>query len=479
MIKIARRQPFGPASIRRLERLLPFLVAAVALVILNGSAWWVHRVSSEEIRGSFRSGLLGTAKMLAYRFESAYQDDYLRYAERIADEPTITVPPETPRWLFESGKQVLLHSVPDEKPLEAIHDLYLIDRRGALVATFYGDLEPNSDGQFDTRAWNLYPLFTGDEIREITTCLTSGEASGTAAVLRDGIYELTAYAAIRDLNQEPAGLIGVRANLLFADRLAQVRNRLLFAGLIGSFLVIVLTGMIYRILLGLDRAEAKLLHQERLAQLGQMVSVVAHEIRNPLGIIEQTSDLIRRRYAKDKKDDILDYIPEEVDRLNRIVSRFLEFARPETERSEVAREQCDLAAEVRKLHELLLPEAEERGLEFGFEVPESQLIKGLRPDAARQILLNLVLNAFDASESGGEVSLKLSDSEGRTRLVVSDQGSGMDHEQIQRATDPFYTTKEKGSGLGLALVAKLVEEASGSLQIESNPGHGTRIIILF
>lgn len=486
-----------------MQRLLPIAIAVTALAILNGTSWMTYQKSSGEVRVNFQRNLVATAELLAHRFQDAFQNEL---EKRLADFSRESSPrsaseeagervnlglldsmddlvPSMSDWLVESGKDLLGEIAPSDWVSGHFQDLYLLDRRGAVIGTLSGDFVPNSGRSPTDETWNIHPLLAKEDAASIERALSSGKATTTEEVLEDGFYYLTAYAPI-SFDPTPAGLVGIRANLFFGDRLATIRRGMLVAAIAGSLMVLLLTVMFYRAWVGLERAEERFRQQERLAQLGQMVSGVAHEIRNPLGIIEQTADLIRRRYVKEGKDALLDYIPEEVERLNQIVSRFLEFARPaptgndlrETEEMPV----CDLGEEIRKVHDQLLPRANETGVALDVSIDDrAPEIPLLRQSAARQILLNLVLNALDACSAKGWVRIDLRQQNGGVQLQVADSGSGMTPAQLEKATDPFFTTKEKGSGLGLALVDKLVAESGGDLKIESNPDEGTKVLITF
>jgi signal transduction histidine kinase len=475
-----------PSSLRRVQRTLPAAIALLALVILNGAAWWSYRFSSDQIRTNFSRNLLSTARILSHGIVEAYWSEIERRSLDLEDRPLSAGDPAQGEasaflsmegWLDVYGSERVKSLSPQQGGAETFQDIYLLDGQGGLVASLSGILDPNSSGPSDADTWNLHPAFSEEERTAILGALEQGRDRISDEVFREGIYYRTAFAPIA-LEGKPVGLIGLRANLLFGDRLTTIRNGILAASTVGAILVALLTVMFYRVWEGLRRAEDRLIHQERLAQLGAMVAGVAHEIRNPLGIIEQTGELIRRRYGQGQNDDLLEYIPQEVERLNRIVSRFLEFARPQADTDAVA--ECWLQDEIETVHRQLLPQAQASGIEFEREVEDAlPSIRGLRPDAARQILLNLILNAFDVSERGSRVVVALKKSNGAPRLVISDQGPGMSPEILAKARDPFFTTKEKGSGLGLALVAKLLEEVGASMEIQSEYGQGTHIVIHF
>jgi signal transduction histidine kinase len=499
--------------LRQYRRLLSIGISLSALLILNGTSWWIYQVGTHQIRSNFVRNLEATAGLFVHQIRLAYREDLERGIELI-DSKSWSVPstrspsqgegnvgsatatlddeslaslaelvPDFHTWFSAHGTLLLPQIIPAGFTNETFHDVYLLNRQAALMTTLSGDFIPNATLTKDI-SWHLHPFLIEDRA-EILQSLRAAIPVTTRENLQDGIYYLTTYSPIQDLEGETCGLVGIRAPLLFGDRLHLIKRRLLIADLIGSLLVILLAVMFNRLSGGLERVENRLRDQERLAQLGQMVAVVAHEIRNPLGIIEQTAEMIRRRYDREGRDEILKYIPEEVERLNRLVSRFLLFARPTqdpvspgTEQSE--KPMCRLIDEIQKIYEQLFNQAQAKGILFKSALPADLVAIELDPDAVRQILLNLILNAIEATPAGKEVVvlLEIQPGKGKTGILclkVSDQGVGMNAETLAHARDPFFTTKEKGSGLGLALVTKLVAETGGTFSIQSEPGVGTTV----
>jgi signal transduction histidine kinase len=466
-----------PTSLRQIRRAFPLGIALVALLILNGTSWWAYRASTQEVGQNFQRHLRDTADLLAGRILDAYWEELEKRPlslDSISMEGTEDLPFETlvvpfEEWLAKQGTEALRRFPGEGTP--PFQDLYLLGPEGSLLGSLTGDLIPNDRP-------SIHPFLAADDAPTIQAVKESGIPQVTPEFLQEGLYYLTAYAPVR-MGGSFEGLVGVRANILFGDRLIEIRNRILLADALGSILVALLAWMFHRLAVGLERTEDSLRHRERLAQLGEMVSVVAHEIRNPLGIIEQTAEVLRRRYAKDRKDELLDYISEEVDRLNRIVTRFLDFSRP-VHPEETIEKSCDLAAEIHSVAESYRAAAEEKGAGILEDLADTRLtVRGLGSDEVRQILINLVLNSLEAVGEGGQVILRGAHRGGRVLLEVRDNGPGMSLEQLEKARSPFFTTKEKGSGLGLALVGKLVEQGQAQWEIRSDPGQGCSVSISF
>src|SRR5664280_1555359 len=227
----------------------------------------------------------------------------------------------------------------------------------------------------------------------------------------------------------------------------------------------------------LVHSQALLEKQEKLATLGTLAAGIAHEIRNPL------TSLKARLYTLEKHLQVVpaarkdtDIISAEISRLERIVQDVLSFARPSDPKLET------LAADT-LLHEvqgLMSPNLESREVQLVVE-PSPKLF--IRADSGhlKQVLINLVNNAADAIESAGKVTLRARAARtplgGRETdavvLEVSDTGKGISPQVEKRLFDPFFSTKETGTGLGLPIAARIVEKHGGMLQYQTRPGHGT------
>lgn len=222
----------------------------------------------------------------------------------------------------------------------------------------------------------------------------------------------------------------------------------------------------------LARTQEELVKRERLAALGELAAVVAHEVRNPLGVIFNSLGSLRKllRPTGDGKM-LLDIVEEEADRLDRIVRDLLDFARPNEPALEAERIDRLLVDTLQALQGDRVPENARVELELPPDLP------AVRIDARmiRQVLLNLVLNGLQAMPRGGVLRIRgAEDAGGRTlRLEFVDQGTGVPAELAGRIFEPFFTTKAAGTGLGLAVVKRFVEAHRGSIEFSSQPGRGT------
>lgn len=212
---------------------------------------------------------------------------------------------------------------------------------------------------------------------------------------------------------------------------------------------------------------------EKLAVLGEFATSIAHEIRNPLAAIKTSVQALSRREKDLKRTQLLNDMEGEIDRLARVVSELLDFGRPRPPLpGAVAMHEL-----FRRISANIGPEARKRGLHFSAQ-GNPNLEVWADPDHLQQIILNLALNAVQATPSGGTVVLRASEAGKQVAIEVRDTGCGIPAELLVRVSDPFFTTKTKGVGLGLSISRQLCELNGGSLSIDSAPGYGTVIRIL-
>ncbi|HKO42617.1 MAG TPA: ATP-binding protein [Pyrinomonadaceae bacterium] len=220
------------------------------------------------------------------------------------------------------------------------------------------------------------------------------------------------------------------------------------------------------------RLERKLAERERLATLGQMAATVAHEIKNPLSAIKSIAQVmgedknLNEDYARD-----LSLIVGETDRLGQSVNQLLTFARREAPRELPMRANQLVEAVVR----LFEANAQKEGVNLNVDVRSEEELNGAAVSAVRVALSNLLINALQATPSGGTISITEQIEDGHLVITVEDGGAGIPSELRQRIWEPFFTTKQRGTGLGLAIVRKRMQEAEGTARLAaSTNGKGAR-----
>jgi two-component system NtrC family sensor kinase len=230
-----------------------------------------------------------------------------------------------------------------------------------------------------------------------------------------------------------------------------------------------------------SREEIQRLHRtqmsraEHLAMLGELAAGLAHEIRNPLAGIAGVMDIIGRDLPeKSPARDVLKDVRKEVMRINRIVSDLLETARPKPPEYRLA----DLNATAE--HAAIFARQQALSKPVKVELQRCEQLPPVEhdPDQIQQVLLNLMLNAIQAIEGTGQVSVDLEARDGLAAVSVSDTGRGIPAEDLPNIFRPFFTTKGSGTGLGLSLVRRIVEDHGGRIGVESELGKGSRFTML-
>jgi two-component system sensor histidine kinase HydH len=223
----------------------------------------------------------------------------------------------------------------------------------------------------------------------------------------------------------------------------------------------------------LQEAEEAAMRADRLAALGQLSAGLAHELRNPLGTIRASSEMLSRNLSESEVSrEVAGFISTEVDRCNSLITRFLQFARPLAARLETA----DLAQTID--HAVAM---------VAREVPDIAIYKNYAPEIPpfpfdgelmERVFYNLLLNAAQATSAGGAVTVKTRAASNFAEISVIDRGSGIEQKALDTIFNPFFTTKPQGTGLGLAIVAKIVDEHGGKITVESEPGKGSIFRVL-
>jgi signal transduction histidine kinase len=220
--------------------------------------------------------------------------------------------------------------------------------------------------------------------------------------------------------------------------------------------------------------EKNLRSAERLSTLGEMAAVLAHEIRNPLGSIRGTAEILRDDYRPgDPKYEFIDIQIKETERLNRVVEDFLRMARPQL----VEKVPCRVEAELETVVTLVANDAEQRKITLCFSSNQGETVIPADGEKLRQAFLNIVINALQATPSGGRVSITLDTEESDVAITFRDSGAGVAPENLQRIFEPFFTTKQDGTGLGLAITKRIIEGHGGTMQIKSVVEQGTTVLI--
>ncbi|HLA26895.1 MAG TPA: ATP-binding protein [Syntrophales bacterium] len=235
------------------------------------------------------------------------------------------------------------------------------------------------------------------------------------------------------------------------------------------------------VLLFKDATEVRYLKREivrsqHLASLGNLAAGIAHEIRNPLSSIKGFATYFKERYRDNPKDgETADIMVREVDRLNRVISQLLEFARP----MPIEKKPTSLPTLIRQSLKMIENQSRERNISVHTDLAEDIPEAVIDEDKIKQVLLNLYLNALETMEPGSALTVKLTRFDScSVNIAVSDGGTGIDEKDMAHIFDPYFTTKPSGTGLGLSIVHRIIEAHDGEIGVTSKTGEGTTFSIL-
>ena len=287
-----------------------------------------------------------------------------------------------------------------------------------------------------------------------------------------GEYYLTSYTPI--VNQVVGNTVAVlimEAPANFFSTLQYFKSGVFYFGIGGLAVIIIFSTIIVLSLRQLLEIESKLQEQERMAQLGQMAAMVAHEIRNPLSIIKGSADVLQKKYVSEK-EELFSFIPEEIDRLNRLVNDFLQFARKRQLHLKMLNPNQQIQSTISQIKDINIK------MDLAENCPEIKL----DPDAFKQIILNIVDNSTKALYENGQIQIKTEIQNSRPYkfvLTIKDNGKGMSSDTLKEIFKPFYSTRSSGSGLGMTITKQLVEGMNGKIDIRSNLNEGTTVSLEF
>jgi signal transduction histidine kinase len=244
----------------------------------------------------------------------------------------------------------------------------------------------------------------------------------------------------------------------------------------------------------LSQVQSTLNYSRKLAALGRLMAGVAHEVKNPLNAMTIHLELLKQKLARQavpagagvgpdpgfvSPPDVnkhVDIISKEIRRLDEVLNGFLKFARPD----ELKLQPVRLSSLISDIQTSVAPEASRRHITMKIDCPEGIPEINADPGMLSQALLNLALNACQAMPDGGTLKLACRTApRRRVEIDVEDTGIGIPPEHLGRIFDLYFTTKEKGSGIGLSMVYRIVQLHDGEVEVQSTPGRGTRFRLIF
>lgn len=307
--------------------------------------------------------------------------------------------------------------------------------------------------------------------RAAVSLAQSGFPAASRLYRTGDVQQKSAHAPVLTSDGGVAAVLTVEGDADFFTALAALRRAALATGLLVLLFLSLMGWLLLRLHRALESSRAAVWRQENLAAMGRMTAAIAHEIRNPLGIIRGAGQHLaaRLREAGLEEDAIVGFIPAEVDRLDRILKDYLAFG----VEAPLAREAVDLGELARRTARLLAPELAADGVRIEVDDADGPGPVPADPRRLQQVLLNLLLNARDASPAGGLIRVRVGRDRGQARLEVEDEGAGLGGRTEAELFAPFRTTKEKGSGLGLTVARQIAAAHGGALALrERGEGRG-------
>lgn len=468
----------------RIGRKLVLSFVLLVMVIVSGTGWVLYELTYRSLVGQMSQHLLTVAQVTAAQVTAATDGgDFLRrlrpgwesfrlyrnLASRLRRIQDLV----GARWIyvFDRRGRSLLDTEPGTPIGTEYHHLWVRDRselervwRGEAV---HSVLFPSEEG--DVHYMTGYaPIYAGGELVAAVGVDIGAGFMGTIRVFERSVYIFGAVAV----------LLTVVVALVLAGTITRPIQRLVRAareigrGNLEPPVASPASGELGYLGDTMEEMRRKLLARD--AQLRQMLGGVAHEIRNPLGGIEIYAGLIADDLPEeDPRKQHIQKVIGEVRKLNKVISGFLEFARPAPpEPSWVA-----VGRVIEEAAFLLEPEMEEAGVDYSGDVPPDLQVYA-DPEHIKRAIFNLMKNAVQAMRQGGRLRVEAARRNEEVHLRICDTGPGLEEEVRQRLFEPFFTTKEKGSGLGLAVVSQAMEVNGGRVEVDSAPGEGTTFILI-
>jgi two-component system sensor histidine kinase HydH len=422
----------------RQRYIIPILFFVLLLVLFfNLGQWFIYsrvRSFSEDV---FRDNLLAQTDLAASGFNG----------ETVAQLQSVAFyPPD-----FVQVKQKLDHLKADY----SYFNTRLLALDGSPIVA-----EDEKDTLFLGLEYDLGPFISA----------SAGIPSVSKLTAARGLYLISAYAPIYNLRDSVVAVLGLDADYRFFESLGKFRENLVYLNIVSLIFIILFAVVFIIINRRLLSAQEALYQASALTSMGRMAATMAHEIKNPLGIIKATADRIKSKYGKNHDDPVFDFVSEEVDRLNVILAGYLDFARP-AESSRKA-EKTDLKILLEELLKQCRTDFARDKIEIRFETLNQSYPLLADSLGLRQAFLNLIINARETYCEGGMIDIRLNTDKENYRLEIADQGGGIKKEVRKKLFQPFATTKSKGSGLGLYVARRIIEQNGGRLTVSNNSEGG-------
>lgn len=427
--------------VKNKNKYLPLFWIAFSIIVLLNLLLWLY---VNQLEDQFKKTLSGHLETINRTIEQTIETEYLR-----------AIDPEQKNSLEYFSTLQQLENI---RSVEALQSIQIFNVYGQLLISapeVISSIEP--------------PYLAAEADNPYHTQALEGKATVGEAIKIAGLWYLASYAPLYDIDQNLMGIIKIEVNAAYFSSMENLRQQLLIFSILNLLIILIIAFFLLRMIRNTIRYQETIKDQEHLAQLGTMGANVAHELRNPLGIIEGSNALIKKKYGKDD-DEIFDYIPSEIERLKIIIEDFLRFARtPEIQVSRFSLNALFLKIKVGIAAKDLA--------KIKIDISPPDLHISSDENLIEQALLNLIKNSLEAINEldNAHVEVSLFKQKNRVHLYIKDNGIGINEKDLQSIFRPFFTTKQKGTGLGLAITKRLIHLLEGTIKIDSTLGVGTTV----
>lgn len=219
--------------------------------------------------------------------------------------------------------------------------------------------------------------------------------------------------------------------------------------------------------------QLKILKTEKMEVVSHLAASISHEVRNPLTVVKGFLQLLNKGKMNERQREYIDISMQEIDRANDIIVNYLTFAKPAPNNIK----RLYISEELNKVISIIKPMANMNTVKLEVKV-ENHLIEG-ESQLLQQCLLNIIKNCIEAMPHGGTIKLKTKRMKGNLVIIISDTGLGMTKEQLSRLGEPYFTTKEEGTGLGMMAAIRIIESLNGKITVTSQMNVGTEFTLTF
>ena len=469
MIRRLRSRLFRPpglaAARRRIPSLAALLFVVAVLLVFNLSNWRYLRVLKDQMRADLEARLRSVAVTTGLTHPSP-PDILLLAADAGPDHEAELLEEE---FVGTAAAQQLADRLLTVQRANSLERVALMTPSGTMIADRLGRRQPGE----------TYEFLELDQPE--MQAAAGGVPTATGLYWLSGTPYQRLYAPLRHEGRL-LGLVQVSVSPEYQDRIDRLQQMVLRQWVISSLLLIVLGYSLWRLFRYLVQVEERAMQGAGVDAMGALAANVAHELRNPLSIIRALSEEITAESApgsvpgRNARD-----IVAEVERLNELVTNFLSLSRPP---GAGERQLVDVGTEIERVL-ALMRKGRPSPVRFVSELPAAPLRVEADPQALRQVLLNLLINAREAVEgqpgrsasAAGEVRVTARERRGWIEIRVTDSGPGFDRKAVQRAFEPFFTTKPMGTGLGLAISRGIVENLGGRIAVANARQGGAEVTV--